>query len=65
MGINIKNAEAEGLIQELAELTGEGKTDMMIEVHELAKHGTVVLVTDAGLEADMQRIRRTTIRGDD
>ena len=27
MGINIKNAEAEGLIQELAELTGEGKTE--------------------------------------
>lgn len=44
---------------------GEGKTDMMIEVHELAKHGTVVAVTDAGLEADMQRIRRTTTRSEE
>jgi antitoxin VapB len=27
MGINIKNAETERLIRELAELTGEGKTE--------------------------------------
>ncbi len=44
---------------------GEGKTDMMIEAHELSKHGTVVAVTDAGLEADMQRIRRKTTRSED
>ena len=67
--IRVEDVEVAG-IGELIDMltnkrTGEGKTDMMIEVHELAKHGTVVLVTDAGLEADMQRIRRTTIRGDD
>lgn len=48
-----------------AKRANERKGDMLIEVHELAQHGTVVAVTDAGLDADMQRIRRVTHKGDD
>lgn len=44
---------------------GEGKVEMLIEVNPAAKHGTVVAVTDAGITAQMQRIRRTTRKSDD
>lgn len=44
---------------------GEGKTEMLIEAHESSRHGTVVQVTDVGLDANMQRIRRTTKKGED
>lgn len=43
----------------------EGKTEMLIEAHENSRHGTVVQVTDVGLDANMQRIRRTTKKGED
>ncbi|MCA8994350.1 MAG: biopolymer transporter ExbD [Planctomycetaceae bacterium] len=48
-----------------AKRASENKGEMLIEVHELATHGTVVAVTDAGLDADMQRIRRSTKHGDE
>ena len=34
MGINIKNPRAEGLIRELAELTGKGQTEVVLEAVE-------------------------------
>lgn len=43
----------------------EGKVEMLIEVNPAASHGTVVSVTDAGIEVQMQRIRRTTRKSDD
>jgi biopolymer transport protein ExbD len=44
----------------LAKISSEKKREMVIEVHPAALHGTVVMVTDVGLDVDMQRIRRTT-----
>ncbi|WP_437188120.1 ExbD/TolR family protein [Planctomicrobium sp. SH668] len=41
----------------------EKKYELLIEVHPLAKHGTVVAVTDAGMTARMQHIRRVS-KGD-
>ncbi len=38
----------------------EQKTEMVIEPHYRASHGTVVQVTDAGIHAGMQRIRRVS-----
>ena len=45
-------------------VSGEQKLEMIIEPHPQAKHGTVVQVTDAGIEVGMQRIRRVTRKGD-
>lgn len=45
-------------------ISGEQKLEMVIEAHPLSKHGTVIQVTDAGIEVGMQRIRRVTRRGD-
>ena len=52
-------------IGDLAELlrgkiSTENKMEMLIEVDPAATHGTVVAVTDAGITAQMQRIRRTS-----
>lgn len=41
----------------------EKKTEMIIEPHPQAKHGTVVQATDAGIDVGMQRIRRVTRKG--
>jgi biopolymer transport protein ExbD len=41
-------------------IANEQKREMIIQPHPLAKHGTVVQVTDAGIEVGMQRIRRVT-----
>ncbi len=48
-----------------AKIGNEGKTEMLIEAHPNAKHGLVVAVTDAGIEVQMQRIRRAVKKGDD
>lgn len=45
--------------------TAEGKKELLIEVHARSKHGILVAVTDAGLEADMQHIRRITRKDED
>lgn len=42
----------------LRKMSTEQKREMIIEPHYQAKHGTVVAVTDAGIEVGMQRIRR-------
>lgn len=53
------------LIDVLAlKVSGEGKLEMIIEPHPLSKHGTVVQVTDAGIDVGMQRIRRVIRKGD-
>lgn len=49
----------------VAKIGSEGKTEMLIEAHPAARHGLVVTVTDAGIEAQMQRIRRSVKKGDD
>lgn len=41
------------------------RTEMMIEADYNASHGTVVAVTDAGMEAGMQNIRRVSRGGED
>ena len=41
------------------------RTDMLIRADYRATHGMVVAVTDAGMEANMQHIRRVTERGED
>src|SRR5690606_21435000 len=41
-------------------MSAEQKREMIIEPHYQAKHGTVVAVTDAGIEVGMQRIRRAS-----
>lgn len=46
-------------------IANENKTEMLIETHPSCLHGTVVAVTDAGLEVQMQRIRRASKKGDD
>jgi biopolymer transport protein ExbD len=38
----------------------EGKTEMVIEAEYKATHGMVVAVTDAGMQAGMQRVRRVS-----
>ena len=38
----------------------EGKTEMVIEAAYRATHGMVVAVTDAGMQAGMQRVRRVS-----
>lgn len=43
----------------------EGKTELLIEAHPNSRHGLVVAVTDAGIEVQMQRIRRVVKKGDD
>lgn len=43
-----------------SKIANEQKREMIIQPHPLAKHGTVVQVTDAGIEVGMQRIRRAT-----
>ncbi|QDT35077.1 biopolymer transporter ExbD [Thalassoglobus polymorphus] len=48
-----------------AKIGNEGKTEMLIEAHPNAKHGLVVAVTDAGIEVQMQRIRRAVKKSDD
>jgi biopolymer transport protein ExbD len=45
-------------------IANEQKREMIIQPHPLAKHGTVVQVTDAGIEVGMQRIRRVTRKGE-
>ncbi len=45
-------------------INSEQKTEMVIEPHYRAAHGTVVQVTDAGIQVGMQRIRRVTRGGD-
>jgi biopolymer transport protein ExbD len=47
-----------------AKIANENKTEMLIEADPAASHGTVVSVTDAGLEVQMQRIRRSTKKKD-
>lgn len=42
-----------------AKIGNEGKTEMLIEAHPNARHGLVVAVTDAGIDVQMQRIRRS------
>lgn len=41
-------------------MSEERKREMIIEAHYAATHGTVVAVTDAGIEVGMQRIRRVS-----
>ncbi|MEW4488114.1 biopolymer transporter ExbD [Thalassoglobus sp. JC818] len=48
-----------------AKISNEGKTEMLIEAHANATHGIVVAVTDAGIEVEMQRIRRASKKGED
>ncbi len=48
-----------------AKIGNEGKTEMLIEAHPNSRHGLVVAVTDAGIEVQMQRIRRAIKKGDD
>lgn len=48
-----------------AKIGNEGKTEMLIEAHPNSRHGLVVAVTDAGIEVQMQRIRRTMKKGMD
>lgn len=48
-----------------AKRASENKGELLIEAHAQCSHGMVVAVTDAGMDADMQRIRRTTTKGDD
>ena len=43
----------------------ERMNEMLIRADYRATHGIVVSVTDAGMEANMQHIRRVTERGDD
>jgi biopolymer transport protein ExbD len=45
-------------------IANENKTEMLIEADAAASHGTVVTVMDAGLEVQMQRIRRSSKRGE-
>jgi biopolymer transport protein ExbD len=47
----------EALMRKMSE---ERKREMIIEAHFQATHGTVVSVTDAGIEVGMQRIRRVS-----
>ncbi|WP_217647008.1 ExbD/TolR family protein [Planctomicrobium piriforme] len=47
-----------------AKIASENKREMLIEVHPAALHGTVVSVMDAGLDVQMQRIRRTSTKAD-
>lgn len=49
----------------IAKISNEGKTEMLIEAHSNARHGLVVAVTDSGIEAQMQRIRRSIKKADD
>lgn len=49
----------------MAKIASEGKTEMLIEAHPSARHGTIVAVTDAGIEAQMQRIRRSVKKSSD
>jgi biopolymer transport protein ExbD len=46
-----------------AKIANEGKTEMLIEADAAASHGMVVTVMDAGLDVQMQRIRRSTKHG--
>ncbi len=48
-----------------SKISNEGKTEMLIEADVKSRHGTVVAVTDAGLEVQMQRIRRTSKKNED
>lgn len=48
-----------------AKIGNEGKTEMLIESDAQATHGTVVAVTDAGIEVSMQRIRHASKRSAD
>jgi len=41
-------------------ITSEGKTELLIEPAYDAKHGTVVAVTSAAIDAGMQRVRRVS-----
>lgn len=43
-----------------AKIGNEGKTEMVIEAAYRATHGMVVAVTDAGMQAGMQRVRRVS-----
>lgn len=47
-----------------AKIGNEGKTEMLIEAHPNARHGLVVAVTDAGIDVQMQRIRRSVKKSD-
>lgn len=44
----------------VAKIVNEGKTEMVIEAAYQATHGMVVAVTDAGMQAGMQRVRRVS-----
>ena len=44
-------------------LIASSKRDMLIEADPMASHGTVVAVTDAGMDANMQQIRRASSKG--
>ena len=51
-------ADPENLAELLADLRrSERKSELVIDADEQAKHGTVVFVNDAAVEADFQRIR--------
>jgi len=53
--------EIDDLVELLrGKISTENKTEMLIEVDPAAAHGTVVAVTDAGITAQMQRIRRAS-----
>jgi len=41
------------------------RTEMLIEADYAASHGIVVIVTDAGMEANMQHIRRVSRSADE
>jgi biopolymer transport protein ExbD len=43
-----------------AKIGNEGKTEMVIEAEYRATHGMVVSVTDVGMQAGMQRVRRVS-----
>lgn len=47
-----------------AKIANENKTELLIESDAQALHGTVVAVTDAGLDVQMQRIRRSSKKGE-
>jgi biopolymer transport protein ExbD len=48
-----------------AKMASEQRTEMLIEADYRASHGIVVAVTDAGMEANMQHIRRVSRRAEE
>ncbi|WP_437204380.1 biopolymer transporter ExbD [Planctomicrobium sp. SH664] len=59
-------AGVEELVEVLkSKIRDEKKNELLIEAHPQSTHGTVVSVMDAGLAAEMQKIRRSSKRDDD